>query len=107
MNSINTKYIRAPIKAETGIVNIHAHIMFRAIYHLTEVALLVKPTPTIDPTMTWVVDTGIPNNEQNKMVAMPEVSAQKPFTGFNFVIFIPTVFTTRQPPNKVPNPIVV
>ena len=95
------------MNAETGMVKIHAHIIFRAIYHLTAVVRFVRPTPTIDPAMTWVVETGMPYNEQSIMVNMPEVSAQKPWTGFSFVIFEPIVLTTRLPPQKVPNPMVV
>jgi hypothetical protein len=36
-------------------------------------------------------------------VIAPEVSAQKPPMGWSFVIFVPIVFTMRQPPNIVPS----
>jgi hypothetical protein len=36
---------------------------------------------------------------------VPALSAQKPPTGFNFVIFWPMVCTMRQPPKYVPKAI--
>ena len=97
----------APMKAETGIVKIHAQIIFRAIYHLTAVVRFVRPTPTIDPAMTCVVETGMPNNEQSNMVIVPDDSAQNPWIGLSLVIFTHIVLITRLPPQKVPNPMVV
>src|SRR3954449_4923487 len=90
--------------AEAGIVNNHAHTMRPATPHLTPDKLVVEPTPTIEPVMVWVVDTGMPRCVARNSVIAPAVSAQKPPTGLSFVSFMPIVRTMRQPPSAVPRP---
>jgi len=50
----------AAIKAAAGIVKIHAHTIRPATPHLTADKRRVAPTPTIDPVMVCVVETGVP-----------------------------------------------
>ena len=66
------------IVAVTGIVKTHAHKIFLANTHLTADHLFVEPTPMMDPEITWVVLTGMPNDEAKNKVAAPEVSAANP-----------------------------
>lgn len=54
--------MKAPRRALSGIVTIHAQRMFLATPHLTADSLLVAPTPIIELVMTCVVLTGIPAN---------------------------------------------
>ena len=88
-------------------VRIHAHTMRPATPHLTADSLrvAVTPTPMIAPVMVCVVETGMPAAVAPNSVIAPAVSAQKPPTGRSFVIFMPIVFTMRQPPNSVPSAI--
>jgi len=71
----------------------------------TAEARRTDPTPTIAPVIVRVVDTGTPSAVARNSVSAPPVSAQKPPTGFSFVIFWPIVSTMRQPSNIVPSPI--
>ena len=64
--------------AEAGMVKIQAQTMRAATPHLMPDSLVVAPTPTIDPVMVCVVDTGIPPWVARKRVNAPAVSAQKP-----------------------------
>jgi hypothetical protein len=50
----------AATKAAAGIVRIQAQTMRPATPHLTADNLRVAPTPTIEPVMVWVVETGVP-----------------------------------------------
>ena len=50
----------AATKAAAGIVRIQAHTMRPATPHLTADNLRVAPTPTIEPVIVWVVETGVP-----------------------------------------------
>ena len=68
-------------------------------------SLRTAPTPTIAPVIVCVVDTGMPRPVARNSVMAPPVSAQKPPTGFSLVIFMPIVFTMRQPPDSVPSAI--
>jgi hypothetical protein len=52
--------IPALIKAEIGIVSIHAQKIFLVTPHLTAEAPFTAPTPIIEPVIVWVVLTGIP-----------------------------------------------
>ena len=49
----------AAIKAEIGIVSIHAHKRLMVTPHRTALNLFVAPTPMIDPVIVCVVETGI------------------------------------------------
>ena len=91
--------------AETGIVKIHAHNKLTVTPHLTADTLFSKPTPTIDPVMVCVVDTGIPKCSVNPRVTAPAVSAATPSKAFTFVIFEPIVLTIFHPPLMVPKDI--
>src|SRR3974377_136605 len=50
----------APRKAAPGIVNSHAHTMFRVTPHGTAVKRRDAPTPTMAPVIVCVVLTGMP-----------------------------------------------
>ena len=86
-----TKNDNAANTAAAGIVNIQAHTIRPATRHLTAESRVVEPTPAIAPVMVCVVDTGIPAAVAPKSVIAPAVSAQKPPTGRNLVIFEPIV----------------
>src|SRR5215207_8577604 len=98
-------YAIAAIIAAIGIVNTHAQTILPATPHLTAENRLAEPTPTIDPVIVCVVETGMPKYVAPNNVIAPAVSAQKPPTGWSLTIFVPIVLTMRQPPERVPNPI--
>src|SRR4051794_34804516 len=83
-------------------VSTQAHTIRPATPHLTAEKRFAEPTPTIEPVIVWVVDTGIPKNVAPKSVNEPAVSAQNPCTGCSLTIFVPIVLTIRQPPDNVP-----
>ena len=66
----------AAMKAEAGIVKIHAQTILPATPQRTADIFRDEPTPTIAPVMVCVVDTGIPNAVARKSVIAPPVSAQ-------------------------------
>ena len=66
------------MSAVTGIVNTQVYTMFLAMLHLTAEALLVTPTPVIEPAITCVVLTGIPKIVLPIITPAPELSAQNP-----------------------------
>src|SRR5262245_40961349 len=96
---------RAATPPAAGMVRIQAHTIRAATPQRTLEALVVDPTPTIEPVIVWVVDTGTPPKVARKRVMAPAVSAQKPPTGFSLVRRIPIVRTMRQPPKAVPSAI--
>ena len=51
----------AAMKAEAGMVKIHAQTMLPATPQRTVEKLRVEPTPTTAPVMVCVVETGMPN----------------------------------------------
>src|SRR5438132_13491317 len=93
------------MKAEQGMVRIQAQIMLPARPQRTADTECVDPTPTMEPVMVWVVDTGMPSEVARNRVIEPESSAQKPSTGRILVMRWPIVLTMRQPPNIVPTPL--
>jgi len=90
------------MSADTGMVKIQAQTMRDANGHRTALNLLVEPTPTMEPLIVCVVDTGTPRDDARNKVAAPEVSAIKPPTGFSLVNLEPIVFTILKPPKRVP-----
>src|ERR1041384_8582735 len=90
--------------AEAGMVMIQAMTMLEATFQRTAETLRAAPTPTIDPVIVCVVETGMPSQVAANSVIAPPVSAQNPCMGVNRVILDPIVCTMRQPPNKVPSP---
>src|SRR6266478_10195587 len=86
-----TKKESAANAAAAGIVKTHAHTILPATRHLTAERRVVDPTPAIAPVIVCVVDTGIPAAVAPNKVIAPAVSAQKPPTGRNLVIFEPIV----------------
>src|SRR6187200_1472698 len=98
-------YDNAAIAAAAGMVSTHAQTMRPATPHFTAENLLAEPTPTIEPVMVCVVDTGMPNAVAPKRVIAPAVSAQNPPTGCSLTILVPIVLTIRQPPESVPSAI--
>src|SRR5262245_17715886 len=95
----------AAIRADIGIVIIHAQTTRLATPHLTAESLLVDPTPMMAPVIVCVVETGMPRNETIMIEIAPPVSAQNPPTGLSFVIFDPMVLTILHPPESVPSAI--
>src|SRR6185436_12676713 len=100
-----TQKERAATKAAAGIVNIQAQTILPATPHLTADKRRVAPTPTIEPVIVCVVDTGVPVSVTYARVRAAAVSAQNPPTGLSFVILVPMVRTIRQPPERVPKAI--
>src|SRR5678815_3323135 len=92
----------AATKAAAGIVRSQAQTMRPATPHFTADNLRVAPTPTIEPVIVCVVETGVPVRVTYAKVSAAADSAQKPPTGFNFVMRVPIVCTMRQPPDSVP-----
>lgn len=90
------------MRAEIGMVNIQAQIILPATPQRTAFIRFVAPTPTIAPVIVWVVLTGIPAIDAPIMEQAAAASALKPPMGRSLVIFVPIVFTMRQPPNIVP-----
>src|SRR5689334_17000510 len=86
-------------------VSIQAQTMRLATPHLTALNRFAEPTPTIEPVIVWVVETGIPKCVAVNRVIEPAASAQNPWTGCSLTIFVPIVFTIRQPPDRVPKAI--
>src|SRR5216117_2103498 len=84
-----TPYDNAAISAAIGMVSTHAQTIRPATPHLTAENRLAEPTPTIEPVMVWVVDTGMPKLVARNSVRAPLAEAQKPPTGFNLVIRMP------------------
>lgn len=70
--------------------------------YLTAESLRVVPAPMMAPVIVWVVETGMPAHVAPNRVIAPAVSAEKPPTGWSFVILAPIVWTMRQPPESVP-----
>src|SRR5688500_15752412 len=95
----------AATNAAAGIVRIQAQTMRPATPHLTADNLRVAPTPTIEPVIVCVVETGVPVMVTYASVSAAAVSAQKPPTGLSLVIRVPIVWTMRQPPDNVPKAI--
>ena len=75
------KYVAAEIKAEIGIVKIHAQMIFPATPQRTAESLLVEPTPTIAPVIVWVVLTGMPATDAPMIAQAAAVSALNPPIG--------------------------
>ncbi len=91
------------MKADAGMVRIHAHTMRPAMPHRTADRRRVDPTPTMAPVMVWVVLTGTPMAVAVKREIAPAVSAANPPTGCSRVIFDPIVWMMRHPPARVPS----
>jgi hypothetical protein len=81
--------------------------MLRATPQRTAAARRAAPTPTIDPVIVCVVETGMPSQVAPNSANAPPVSAQNPCIGVKCVIREPTVRTIRQPPQSVPSAIAV
>ena len=77
-----------------GSVIIHEKTMFLTTWKLRVAIPRATPTPMIDPTRVWVVDTGSPNREQARTVVAVPNSAEKPRDGVSSVIFFPVVSIT-------------
>ena len=91
--------------AETGMVNTQAQIRLMVTPQRTADTLFTKPTPTIEPVMVCVVETGIAKCSVIPKVTAPAVSAATPSNAVTFVILEPIVFTIFQPPLIVPKDI--
>ena len=73
-----TPYESAAITPAAGMVSTQAQTMRPATPHLTAEKRFAEPTPTIEPVMVWVVETGMPKNVAPNSVSEPAVSAQNP-----------------------------
>src|ERR1051325_8982229 len=86
--SIETpQYVTAPMIPAAGIVRIQAQTIWPAKPQRTADHRRVAPTPTIEPVIACVVDTGMPKCVAVKMAMAAPVSAAKPPCGCSFVIF--------------------
>ena len=74
------------MKAEHGIVKIHAHTILPATPQRTADSFCTEPTPTMAPVIVCVVETGTPRPVARNSVIAPPVSAQKPPTGLSLVM---------------------
>src|ERR1700745_3473081 len=83
-------------------VMIQAYTMLLATLQRTADNRFAAPTPTMQPVIVCVVETGMPSHVAVNSVIEPPVSAQKPCIGVRRVIFDPIVLTIRQPPASVP-----
>src|SRR6185503_797753 len=92
----------AAMSAELGMVSTQAQTMRPATPQRTAETFCAEPTPTMEPVMVCVVETGTPKAVARNSVIAPLVSAQNPPTGLSLVILWPMVLTMRQPPNSVP-----
>src|SRR5215208_339966 len=95
----------AATSAAAGMVRIQAQTMRPATPHFTADNRRVAPTPTMEPVIVCVVETGVPVSVTYANVSAAADSAQKPPTGLSFVIRVPIVRTMRHPPDNVPNAI--
>jgi len=59
-------------------VTTHASIIQQVTTHFTTLTPRVAPTPAIDPLITWVDDTGIPEVVTIARTDPPDDAAQKP-----------------------------
>jgi len=76
----------AETNAEHGMVNSHAHTMLPATPQRTACTRCTEPTPTIEPVIVCVVETGIPSPVARNKVKAPLAEAQKPLTGRSLVM---------------------
>lgn len=105
MTALKTAKTIPAIRAEIGIVMIHAQIMFIVRPHLTADNRFVKPTPIMEPVVVCVVETGMPKCSVKNNVKAAAVSALTPSSGVILVIRDPMVFTIFHPPDMVPSAI--
>ena len=59
---------------------------------------LAAPAPMIPPEITWVVDSGKPTCDADRITAAPTLWAAKPCAGSILMIRVPIVRMIRQPP---------
>ena len=71
----------APRVKVAGMVKSQANTMLPATVQFTFLAPPVKPTPMMELAATWVVDTGKPKDEAEKMMEALVRSAAKPLAG--------------------------
>ena len=80
-------YVMAAITNAAGIVSTQAQTTRLATSQRTADSRRDVPTPTIEPVIVCVVDTGIPAADVANSVSAPALSAQTPPTGWSRVIF--------------------
>src|SRR5581483_1823523 len=90
-NAWTNQYEQAPMMPAAGIVRTQAQTIWLAMPQRTADRRRVAPTPTIEPVMACVVDTGMPKPVAVKIAMAAPVSAANPPTGCSFVIFEPIV----------------
>src|SRR3954453_8979253 len=93
--------------AEQGSVSTQAITMFPATPQRTADSRLAAPAPMIPPDITWVVDSGKPTCEAERITAAPTAWEAKPWAGSILMIRLPIVRMIRQPPTYVPSAIAV
>src|SRR6266508_6412611 len=94
--------MRAATIAAPGMVRSQAHNTRPATPHRTAESRWMEPTPTTQPVIVWVVDTGMLWAVTKNRVAAAADSAATPPAGWSFVMRLPSVWTIRQPPDSVP-----
>src|SRR3954454_24821873 len=60
------------------------------------------PAPMIAPALTWVVDSGKPTCEAERITAAPDAWLANPWAGSIWMIRLPIVLMIRHPPTYVP-----
>ena len=80
-----------------GTVTTHATIIFLNKDQSTDSFDLKRPVKTTEPTLQWVDETGIFNNEAPKTVIALASSMTKPLDGVIFVKSSPIVLITLLP----------
>ena len=68
----------AAMKADAGMVKIHAQTMLPAKPQRTDEAFMVEPAPMIAPVMVWVVETGMPSADAPNSTIDPAADALNP-----------------------------
>jgi hypothetical protein len=76
-----SEYNPAESRAVAGIVKSQAIAISPATSHLTLFSRSAAPTPMMVVLTTWVVDTGPPTSEADKITAADVTCEEKPSTG--------------------------
>lgn len=88
--------------ADTGTVNSHAIDISPNSFQLTPFVPLTCPTITTEPTLQWVVLTGMPTLEAIKTVVAEPISIVNPVDGVILERSLPIVWMTRLPQTQRP-----
>jgi len=95
-------YIKAAIKAVTGMVRSQAIRIWDITPQRTLLRRSADPTPKMAELTTWVVLTGPPSRAAPRITPAALICVLKPCTGLILKNFAPRVLIKRHPPIKVP-----